>query len=367
MFKLTDRLLTFSYVKSYVICLVSLLGLYIVVDLFNNIDDFTQVKGGLVPTMHHVWDYYSTNTTLIFDRLSEAIVLLAAMFTIAWMQRNNELLPLLSAGVSTRRVVRPVLIAAFLMMFVNVANQELLLPYAGSVQRGDPNYQKELQVEGAFDSNEVFLTGNKAVKATYTVEYMTVVIPPEIAPGMIITLTAEKATYVPDENRPRTGGWLLENVVPAELPVTTWSRTDVLQPMDPGKYFLYTTNLDFERLTENRGWFRQDSTWELLHMLNTSDSNKLASIAVMFHTRLTRPLLGMILVVMGLSVILRDQNRNIFISAGFCLGICALFFLVGMLAKYLGDNEFLSPALAAWLPVLIFGPMAFVLFDAIHT
>ena len=40
-----------------------------------------------------------------------SIVLLAATFTMALVQRNNELLPLLSAGVSTRRVVRPILLA----------------------------------------------------------------------------------------------------------------------------------------------------------------------------------------------------------------------------------------------------------------
>ena len=45
-------------------------------------------------------------------------------------------------------------------------------------------------------------------------------------------------------------------------------------------------------------------------------------MAVMFHMRLTRPLLGLILVVMGLSIILRDQNRNVFISAGLCLLLC---------------------------------------------
>jgi lipopolysaccharide export system permease protein len=33
----------------------------------------------------------------------------------------------------------------------------------------------------------------------------------------------------------------------------------------------------------------------------------------------------------------------------------------------LGDNDILGPALSAWLPVLFFGPLALVLFDAVHT
>jgi lipopolysaccharide export system permease protein len=83
--------------------------------------------------------------------------------------------------------------------------------------------------------------------------------------------------------------------------------------------------------------------------------------------RWTRPVLGVLLVLLGLSVILRDQNRNVFIGTGLCLGTCALFFAAIFACKHLGDNEYLAPALAAWLPVLIFGPVTLASFDAIHT
>ena len=101
---LLDRQLIISYVKSYLGCVVSLLGLYVVVDLFMNIDDFAQGKDGLVPVLAHIGAYYGMNIWQYFDRMCEAIILLAAMFTVAQTQRNNELLPLLSAGVSTREL-----------------------------------------------------------------------------------------------------------------------------------------------------------------------------------------------------------------------------------------------------------------------
>ena len=44
MSKLLDRMLVYNYVKAYLICLTSLLSLYVVVDMFTNMDDFTQVK-----------------------------------------------------------------------------------------------------------------------------------------------------------------------------------------------------------------------------------------------------------------------------------------------------------------------------------
>ena len=129
----------------------------------------------------------------------------------------------------------------------------------------------------------------------------------------------------------------------------------------------WVVDVDFDTLTRSRTWFVYASTWQILRELSRPDSTRVASMAVAFHMRLTRPILGLLLVFMGLSVILRDQNRNIFISTALCLVLCAIFFGSCFACKYLGDNEYLSPALAAWMPVLGFGPLAFVLFDAIHT
>ena len=99
--KLIDRQMIRGYFKSYFVCLASLLSLYVVVDLFTNLDDFTH-HNGLWASLLRIFTYYAYKVAQIFDRLCEAIVLLAAMFTVAWMQRNNEQVPLLSAGVSTR-------------------------------------------------------------------------------------------------------------------------------------------------------------------------------------------------------------------------------------------------------------------------
>ena len=101
--------------------------------------------------------------------------------------------------------------------------------------------------------------------------------------------------------------------------------------------------------------------------LRKPDISRLGQIAVQFQMRLTRPVLGLLLVFMGVSMILRDQNRNVILSAGSCLVLCGVFFAACYAAKMLGDGDIVSPALAAWAPVLAFGPFALVLFDAVHT
>src|SRR5262245_13961618 len=126
--RILDRLLLWAFLKAYAICLVSLLSLYIVIDLFTNLEDFAQHTTVLLPVLQNILRYYGYKVVQIFDRLCEAIVLLAAAFTVAWVQRNNELLPLLSAGVPTRRVILPVLAGAALLIGMGVLNQEIVIP-----------------------------------------------------------------------------------------------------------------------------------------------------------------------------------------------------------------------------------------------
>jgi lipopolysaccharide export system permease protein len=374
MLKYVDRMLVVGYIKSYLICLVSMLSLYVVVDLFTNIDDFTQHHRGVRSVLSHIGIYYGHRITQIFDRLCEAIVLLAAMFTVAWMQRSNELLPLLSAGMSTRRVVLPVLASAFFMLSLAILNQELVIPELAPdlmIQKDDPDGSKDLVVQAAYEPNLIHIGGERASRKDRVVKPFFCTIPSGVAPTLL-HLNAEEGRYIDEvKGNPHSGGWLLTGTTPAEL-----DRTDngpplvpvaILEQIDPGKYFLHTKEVKFDTITRDRNWYRLTSTENLYEELHKAESTRLASMAVLFHMRLTRPILGMILVLMGLSVILRDQNRNVFISAGMCLVLCGIFFAACFASKQLGENDILPPALAAWLPVLFFGPMSFAMFDAVHT
>jgi lipopolysaccharide export system permease protein len=372
MLKLIDRQMIRGYFRSYLVCLTSLLLLYVVVDLFTNLDEFMRRDGGLLAVLKHIGTYYGYKVTQIFDRLCEAIVLLAAMFTVAFMQRSNEQVPLLSAGVSTHRIVTPVLICACFMLTLAVLNQELVIPRIADKlvqERNDPDGGKELPVHGAYEPNNIQIEGDRAVRVKIegSKEKKLVVrgfrcTIPETSTYPMIHLIASEAQYFPS-GEPHKGKWELLNCTPREVEAIP----GVLEPSDVGRYCLYTRSVDFEALTRNPNWFQMASTWELYTELQRPESIRLASMAVLFHNRLTRPILGMVLVFLGLSVILRDQNRNVIISSGLCLVLCGVFFAACYACKMLGDNEILNPALAAWMPVIGFGPFALAMFDAVHT
>jgi lipopolysaccharide export system permease protein len=366
--KLIDRLLLRNFFQAWLICFISLVSLYVVIDLFNKLDEFFEASdgtvGGFFATMA---GYYGFQFILIFDRLYGVIVLLAAMFTIAWMQRNNELLPLLSAGVPTRRVLRPIFVGSLVMLALGIGNREVLMPqFAEQLQNpaSDPRGEKILQVRGTYEPNDILVSGQSARRQDSVISGFTITVPEKIAGGLL-NITAREARYLPPCPEWPTGGWLMSETTPPKIN-TQW-REAVLVELDPAKFFFRTERVDFAMLTRSQTWYQYASLWEIFQELQKGDSARLGALAVQLHLRLTLPILTLIMVWMGVSMILRDQGRNVFLNAGLCLVMSAMFYAACYLARHLGEQEYLSPPMAAWLPVLLFGPLALALFDAIHT
>jgi lipopolysaccharide export system permease protein len=362
-----DRMLFVAFLRAFIICLSSTLSLYMTVDSFSNIDSFASRSTGLISFLSNIAGYYMYRIFEYIDKLSEAITLLAAMFTISWMQRNNELLPLLSAGVSTHRVLRPILFGVLLLVGLSAVNQEFIIPTIASEltkDRDDPEGERKVAVQGVYDTSGIQIEGVYGVRKDLTIEYCYVTFP-ENFPGGMIHLSALMATYIPAGEGEFTGGWMLTGTKPRELSLE--KKTELLTMIDPGKFFVRTKSVDFDAMIRNPKWIAYSSTEELNRMLEQSDGRRQNTIAVLFHQRLTRPILSVILVLLGLGILLKDQTRNMFISAGLCLIVCVLFYATIFACRFLGNADFVTPALSAWLPVLLFGPFAAVMFDAIHT
>src|SRR5947209_13179439 len=126
--RILDRQRYWAYLKAYLICFTALVGLYVVIDAFSNFDEFTKRATGVREIFAVMGRYYLVHMSEFYDRLCGVIGMMAAIFTVTWMQKNNELLAMLAAGISTQRVIRPVILSAALVSALAVLNQELIIP-----------------------------------------------------------------------------------------------------------------------------------------------------------------------------------------------------------------------------------------------
>ncbi len=170
MMRIIDRYLLRQFVQTFLICFVSLMGLYVVIDVSTNLDQFTRCgekAGGVLPFIAH---FYALRWIPLFDLTSSLLAMVSAMFTVSWIQRHSEMTALMAAGVSRFRVLVPIIVAVAGVSVLAVLNRELLIPRYRSefIRRPqDPAGDRPQEVKWCRDNlTDVEMTG----KSTYAGE-----------------------------------------------------------------------------------------------------------------------------------------------------------------------------------------------------
>jgi lipopolysaccharide export system permease protein len=376
--RIIDRYLLRQFLQVLAICFCSLTGLYVVFDAFGNLDEFLRYgekQGGVIALLA---EYYAYRSIFFFDRTSGILALVAAMFTVTWIQRHNELTALAAAGLSTGRVMRPVLVAAMAVALFAALNREVVIPkLSGPLSRdakdllGDtgrdlqPRYDQKTDI--FFRGRQTFANEQKIVEPNFL-----------LPPGLDTygkQLAAAEGFYRPaDANHP--SGYLLKGVtepagLAAEPSLQFNKETIVFTPKDaaawlkPDECFV-ASEVNFEQLTGGNRFRQFSSTRQLILGLSNPSLDFGADVRVTIHSRIVQPVLDITLLLLGLPLVLARENRNIFLAIGLCLGLVTLFMMVIIACQYLGGIYLLSPALAAWLPLMIFLPAAVGMSDPLR-
>ncbi|MEW4563258.1 LptF/LptG family permease [Bremerella sp. JC770] len=367
---LIDRYLLFQFLKSFLIFFVSFTGLFIVIDSFNNLDEFLQYGDQTGSTFGVLWDYYSPRVFTFFGMTSGILTLISAMFTVTWIQRHNEMTALMAAGISQARIVRPVILAVIVIAILGVLNRELLIPqYMDRLTRNAQDWLGESKktFQPKFDNRTgVLLNGAATVASDSRIESPNFRLDQNYD-GIGNQINGENAFYqAATEDHP--SGFLIDNL---SKPATTEGVASVdfegtplvLMPADhdwlePNQCFL-VTELTFEQLTASSQWRDYASTYDLIATLSNRSLDVGADVRTEIHSRIVQPFLDITLLFLGLPIVLRKENRNIFIAIGYCLLLVMFFYAVTLACKAMGATSWIRPtSLAAFIPLIIFVPIA---------
>ncbi|REK17981.1 MAG: YjgP/YjgQ family permease [Planctomycetota bacterium] len=369
-----DRYLLRQFVQTFLICFCSLTGLYVVIDAFTNLEEFitySRDHGSLVAV---IGEYYGYRVLSFFDTTSHIMTLIAAMFTVTWIQRHNELTALEAAGIPKGRIIKPLIATALVIVLLKVANRELVIPsvrekLSHNAQDLGGSRGKDLVPRYDFRTGVLLRSSGQAFANELRIDKPDFQMPRGLnryGPRLI----AEYGYYKPPEGD-RPGGYLLTGVSEPEGldGEASLSLSDgqpvLLTPQDhdwlkPRECFV-VSEVSFEYLAADSNWRQLSSTYELIQGLTNRSLDYGASERTAIHSRMVQPVLDITLLFLGLPMVLSRSNRNVFLAIGLCLVLVVAFMLVVMACRYLGSGYWLEPSLAAWLPLMIFVPCAVAL------
>ncbi|MEM7311899.1 MAG: LptF/LptG family permease [Planctomycetota bacterium] len=366
-----DRYLLRQYFRVFLMVFISLLGIFIIADFIGNLAKFIDHSKESDDLLAVLSTYYGARVPWFFDIAGRNIALISAILSVAWLQKDNEMTALMAAGISRWRVAKPLIFACVVIAILGAINREWgVPPFRMQLCRNarDLIKRKPEKITPRYDiETDILFNGESLVAAEQKIN-MPLFRLQQHWPTMGKTIKATEARYiVASANNP--AGYLLDEVqTETDLtqlpPFTINNRPVIITPRDlpnlESDQLLVVSNLSVDQLRRGRQWQQFTSTASLISDMQQGRLASSPDLRVMIHSRFVQPLLDISLIFLGLPFALGDDRRRIVGAAAKSLIVIIAFALIVLTCHALGIQLVMEPALAAWCPLLIVVPAAFI-------
>src|SRR4051812_26996215 len=139
--------------QAYLYCIAGFISIWLIYDISDNVSTFIDQGFGVLRVMH----YYATQVPqVLVVMLLPVALLLALLFCLGRMSRANEIVSMLTAGVSVPRVLAPLIIIGLLTVAASFALNYEVAPHSDLVRKNFLNSdrgKKETRIEGQIFRN----------------------------------------------------------------------------------------------------------------------------------------------------------------------------------------------------------------------
>jgi lipopolysaccharide export system permease protein len=349
--RLLDRYILRNFLQPYIYCIFGFLAIWLIFDISDNSSTIFDERAPLGLVLRFYW----TQIPQVLVILLPVSLLLALLFALGRMSRSNEIVSMLTAGISVPRVILPLLVAGLLTTGVTLALNYSLAAHAELARK---NFADQVYRRGLRDvivSGQVFR--NRTDNRTWYIgrfrpnsnEFNGVQIVQQDAQENIVrNYIATQAFY-----EPATRNWRLEkakvvnydpvgNITDEKLvttmTITGWSETP---------YRLSSANVhpEFLGVSELR---------EYLHLNSDFPETLLAPFRTQLQYRWALPWTCFVVAVMAAPLGIGFSRRGILASVAAAIGLVFTMNFLTHLFLALGEGDRVSPFTAAWTPNLIF-------------
>lgn len=342
MFAIIDRYIAKEFLKFFAGALIIFCTLYLAVDMLSNIWNM-KVESTII------WKYYTYQMPMIMYRMTPVSCLMATIFTISSMSRNNELVALFSAGVSLARASLPVLVSTFLIAVLSFFVADKVIPPAIKKK----NYIDFVEIKkrpGLYytvKTNKIWYRSRDLIYNIRTLQ-------PEkhAVQGLTIyyfndlwrisqVINAKEATY---EGK----NWILK-----DGNVTLFSSDNSFPITEKFK----EKSINLEESPGDMGDIDNDRDIMTIGELKRYISkNKEAGVdttryEVAYHSRFSFAFVSVVMAFLGIPFsVSKDRSGSFAMNIGICLGLVFAYWTLVSIGMTLGSHGQVPAFVAAWMP-----------------
>lgn len=339
-----------EFLKPFIGCFILFISLSWIIDLFDSLDEIMKAQ---VP-LFVLCDYYFSLTPFIFVNISPIIIILATIFTLGSLNRNNEIMAIKSIGVNLWTIIWIFLGFGILMSVASFSVNELVKPnsYLHSIKlkqeyfRPQANKEKndimkDIALHGTH--NRIFIINSYDVKRQ---QITNITISESNDQNELTSLiVAKRAQWV-------EGFWIFYDCIitdyaDGKIKGTPQSFTEKVIEIDEKPEDIQRANLQPDLM----------SYWQLKKYVRRlkRDGFKAHKELVILYSKIAFPLANFIIIFFAVPFTLtRSRSESLFLGIATSIGISFSYWGLNAISLSLGKIGFISPLLSAWITNIIF-------------
>ncbi|MBA3544242.1 MAG: LptF/LptG family permease [Chthoniobacterales bacterium] len=349
--RLLDRYIVRNFLQPYVYCIFGFLSIWLIFDISDNSSIIFDKRAPLGLVLNFYW----TQLPQVLVILLPVSLLLALLFSLGRMSRANEIVSMLTAGVSVPRLVLPLLGIGLLTTGVAYALNYSLAAHAELARKNFFDQVNRGEVRDVIIYGQVFRnrTDNRTWYITRfrpnTNDFNGVqVVQQDADENIVRNYIATDAFY-----DPATKNWRLEAAKVVDYD-PTGNITDeklvksmIVEGWSETPYRLSSANVrpEFLGISELR---------EYLHFNADFPQTLLAPFRTQLQYRWSLPWTCFIVAIMATPLGIGFSRRGILASVAAAIGLVFTMNFLTHLFLALGEGDRISPVVAAWAPNVIF-------------
>jgi len=352
--KILDRYLLWQFLKSWVIALGSFIVVFVIIDFFEKIGGYID-RGTPAAVVARLYLYQIPYFAMVVMPVS---MLLAALFSIGRISRDNELTAMLASGRPLLRVLLPVFVLGLFISWgsyhfndVAVTRSNTLLEEWQAIDEGEKrgkraeNKDRIKQVLKRGEDGTLYWGGTYSVKGQSFTDLAAMRFD---GPHLLELTAAEQGIWTGET-------WMLKDGVRRSI-----ARND--STLSEGRHSRFESSSltgpvlipeDFQREEKKPEAMEYNELKRHIERASRSGEN-VERMLVDLHIKTSYPMANFIIVILGAA--LSATRRRISLASGFgwTVGLAFIYILLLRLGLSLGHSQIFPPLLAAWVANILF-------------
>ena len=343
-----------KFIGTYIYAILLIISIAIVFDFNENLSKFTQYHA---PWRAIVFDYYANFIPYYSNLFSPLFVFIAVIFFTSKLAGNSEIIAMLAAGVSIRRLMRPYMISRVLIAGLTFYLNSFVIPHGTVIRQNFESLYRNSKKNTSAENVQLYVAKNTtAYIQHYDNQYKRgygfslVKIKDKKIVSHMTAMEIQYDTVADTKFHWRLSNWKMRTLKGLKEHIQSGASKDTVLLMEP-------TDLVYSKGQQET--FTSPELLDYISKQTSRGSGNVVQYEVEFHKRIAMSFSSFILTIIGLSLSSRKRKGGMGLYLGIGLALSFSYIMLQTVSSTFAIQADTPPLLAAWIPNIIFAVIAY--------